>query len=110
MELSKSQKKIARTLIETGLQREFAKGLSGANAIIEEWKEKKSENRESYHQLFRFIDKFDHHIARRYDRMSGSNYLFIIAAQVHDGFISDDELKEFPDEIISGLNILLGRE
>lgn len=37
MELTKPEKKIVRELIEIGLQREFANGLSKAAAIIENW-------------------------------------------------------------------------
>ena len=40
MELSKKDKKIAREIIEKGLQKEFAKGLYKFDTILNEWKSK----------------------------------------------------------------------
>jgi len=37
-ELPKSQKKIARQIIEKGLQREYQNGIEKAEAVIEKWK------------------------------------------------------------------------
>jgi hypothetical protein len=37
-ELPKSQKKIARQIIETGLQREYQNGIEKADGVIEKWK------------------------------------------------------------------------
>jgi hypothetical protein len=99
MELSKKDKKTAREIIEVGLQKEFAKGLFDADTILIEWKKKAIENREAYHSLYKHISIFDKHIARRYDDMRGSKYLFIIAAQLRDGIISENDLNEFSPEV-----------
>jgi hypothetical protein len=48
MQLSKKDKKVAREVIEKGLQREFEKGLSVSNSIIGEWKGKVINNRDAY--------------------------------------------------------------
>jgi hypothetical protein len=37
-EFPKSQKKIARQIIETGLQREYQNGIKKVDAVIEKWK------------------------------------------------------------------------
>lgn len=99
MELSKKDKKTAREIIEAGLQKEFAKGLFDADTILTEWKSKATGNREAYHSLYKQITGFDKHIARRYDGMTGSKYLFIIAAQLYDGIISENDLDEFSTEV-----------
>jgi hypothetical protein len=99
MELSKKDKKTARGLIEVGLQKEFAKGLFDADSILTEWKNKVIDNREAYHSLYKQITGFDKHIARRYDDMTGSKYLFVIAAQLRDGIISENDLNEFSPEV-----------
>ena len=99
MELSKQEKKIARQIIEIGLQKEFAKGLSDADTILNEWKNKSTDNRDTYHLLYKKISDFDKHIARRYDGMTGSKYLFIIAAQLQDSIISEIDLEEFSEAI-----------
>ena len=99
MELSKKDKKTAREIIEMGLQKEFAKGLFDADSILTEWKNKAIDNREAYHSLYKQITGFDKHIARRYDNMTGSKYLFVIAAQLVDGIISENDLDEFSPEV-----------
>lgn len=97
MELTKKDKGAARQIIEAGLQREFAKGLQEADAVLQDWKEKLEDNREAYHTLFKTVRDFDKHIARRYDRMTGSNYLFIIAAQIQDGIITEADLTDLSE-------------
>ncbi|MFZ4708063.1 MAG: hypothetical protein ACOYMF_18820 [Bacteroidales bacterium] len=98
MELSKQDKKTAREIIEAGLQKEFAKGLFDADTILTKWKNKSTDNSDAYHSLYRHITGFDKHIVRRYDNMKGSTYLFIIAAQLRDELISEDDLTEFSEE------------
>ncbi len=98
MELSKKDKKIARQIIEKGLEKEFANGLYAADSVLSDWKNKSTGNRETYHLLYKTITDFDKHIARRYDGMSGSNYLFIIAAQLHDGVIDQKDLEELSED------------
>ena len=83
MELSKKDKKVAREVIEKGLQIEFANGLKKAEKVIENWKKNPGQNREAYHLLFSAIYDFDKHIARRYDRMTGSKYFYIAAINVN---------------------------
>jgi hypothetical protein len=98
VELTKKDKKVARQIIEKGLQKEFEKGLHDADSILSEWKEKAKDNRESYHALYKTITDFDKHIARRYDGMSGSNYLLTIAAQLRDGVIAETDLTELSED------------
>ncbi len=99
MELSKRNKKVAREVIEKGLQIEFANGLKQAKKVIENWEKNSQENREAYHLLFKTIHDFDKLISRRYDRMTGSKYLYIIAAQFSDKIITEDDLKDFSPEV-----------
>lgn len=98
IELTKKDKKVARELIEKGLQIEFAKGLAASEKIIEKWKAEK-DNSASYHSLYKHITVFDKHIARRYDSMTGSRYLGIIIGQMNDGIITFSDLKDFSEEV-----------
>ncbi len=109
MELSKKDKKAARKIIEIGLQREFEKGLSSFDTILKDWKEKKQDNRESYHLLYKTITDFNRHIARRYDNMTGSKYFSIVAAQRYNGIITQEELKELSEETIQKINFLISQ-
>jgi hypothetical protein len=97
-ELPKSQKKIARQIIETGLQRGYQNGIKKVDAVIEKWKSGKMDNRDAYISIYKKLTSHDKHLARRYDNMSGSKYLMIISGQVADGIVSFDELSELNDE------------
>jgi hypothetical protein len=99
MELSKANRKAARQIIEIGLQNEFRKGLSIAAAVIKEWESKAGDNQAYYHSLYSKIRDFDKHIARRYDGMRPSDYLFIIAAQLREGYISENDLASLSEEV-----------
>jgi len=98
-EFTKSQKKIARQLIEKGLLKEFADGIKKLDNIISLWKAKTLSERETWYELYEKLKKHDKHIARRYDRLSGSQYLYVIAAQLADGVISKDDLEEFNEDV-----------
>ena len=99
-ELTKREKKIAREIIEKGLQIEYTNALNDADTLMQNWNNnnKETDNRASYHLLYKAIEKNDKHISRRYDGMKGSSYIYIIAAQLADKIISKDDLKEFREE------------
>lgn len=107
MELSKKDKKVARQIIEDGLQKELGKGLDKIDKLLKKWQEGKQDNRESYHLLFKTISDFDKHIAKRYDNMTGSKYLFIIASQLHDDIVSEGSLSELSEEVIQKIKFLI---
>lgn len=92
MELTKAEKKAARQIIEIGLQNEFKLELLNAGSIVNEWENVGGENKAYYHKFYLAITDFDKHIARRYDGMKGSDYLFIIADQLNDRVISEDDI------------------
>jgi hypothetical protein len=106
MELSKKDKKTAREIIEKGLQKEYAKGLFQFDSILNKWKDESLNNREAYLLLCKKLISYDKHIAGRYDRMTGSRYIFIIAAQLQDGIISENDLKDFSEEIIQAIKLI----
>ena len=98
MELSKKDKKTCRELIETGLQREFATGLEKAESILCNWKARNKDVKETYYALYGMIRKFDQHIGRRYNGVTGSHYLSCVAGLVMDQIITPEELNPFSDE------------
>lgn len=108
LELTKSQKRIARQIIETGLQREYEAGIKKLDNIITKWKRKETDNRDAYIKLYKSLTSHDKHIARRYNRMSGSWYLHIIAAQLADEVIAVEELNDFPEDIRQRIYLLSG--
>ncbi len=106
MELSKTDKKIARQIIEKGLQNEFAKSLSDADTILDLWKCKSINNRDAYQKLYKHIADFDKHIAGLYDRMTGSNYIFIIAAQLNNAVISEEDIIELSENTQQSIKLI----
>jgi hypothetical protein len=109
-ELSKKDKRIARELIEKGLQKEFQQGLQQFDAILQKWKNEQQDNRDVYHHLYKSVRDFDKHIARRYDNIKGSMYTMILGAQLADKLISEDNLAEMnPDarnEVLSWARVI----
>jgi hypothetical protein len=108
LELTKSQKKIARRIIETGLQREYEAGIKKLDRIISRWKHEEISNRDAYMELYSSLKGHDKHIGRRYNKMSGSWYLHIIAAQLADKVITIEEVGDFPENIKQSIYLLAG--
>ena len=107
-ELSKKDKKTAREIIEIGIQKEYVKGLYLFDSILNKWKNKDINNKEAYQLLCRKIESYDTHIAKRYDRITGSNYLYIIASQLIDGVISENDLSNLSEETQNAIKIIAG--
>jgi len=108
LELSTTQKKIARQTINTGLEREFIKGIGKIDKIIQQWKDGKRDVKETYYKVYSTIEKFDKHIGKLYNNISGSDYLWVLAAQLNHGIISPADLSELDQETLDKI-ILMSR-
>ena len=95
MELSKPDKKAARDVIEIALQRDLVASLHKTDALIQNWKDEKTDNKESYYALFGHIREFDKYVARRYDNQRGSTYLTTIISLFIDKVIDERDLDAF---------------
>jgi hypothetical protein len=100
MELSKADKRHAKALISKSVEKEFAIGLSEFDAILQQWKDGKQDNRESYHAVYESVTSFNKNISRRYDYISNSTLLFTVMAIYNDKLITDEDLKGFSEETI----------
>lgn len=99
-ELSKSQKKIAHTVMDKGLENHYLKGLKEAESIISKWQNGGfKDHKEAYMELFKCIEKNDEHIAWLYNDKGGSRWVEVMAGQFADGVISVDDLKNFESEV-----------
>jgi len=109
-ELTKAQKKIAREIIEKGLHVEFEEGLARADRLLQQWRSGKLDNREAWHKLYGIVKDHDKHIAFRYDHITGSKYLLVIAGQLADKVVTQEDLSRFDEDTrqiiihISGIN------
>jgi hypothetical protein len=99
-ELSKREKKIARAAIDKGLDAEFQEGLEKSEAVIRDWHQGKfSTNKEAYHELCKTLTDKDDAISQRYDGLTGSRYLITVAQLFAEKIITEDDIKEFSEEI-----------
>lgn len=107
MELSKSDKKAAREIIDKGLQKEFAKMLEGARLILNDQLINGYGNMETYHLLFNHVQTADKHLANTYDAMRPSWYVGILALQLHSGLISEQDLEPLTQDVKAAIKSLL---
>ncbi len=99
-ELSKSQKKIARAVMDKGLETHYRRTLSEVESIIKKWNEGNfTSNREAYMKLFRSVKENDRNIGQIYDDKGGSRWVEVIANQLAKGVISIEDLKDFDEEV-----------
>lgn len=113
MELSKADKRLCRELIDTGLERECRHFVEQIQRIAnepvppEQANEPYSEiNGQSvervwhkrFIKLFNATDKFNNHVAHRYDHVSASGYLNCIVGLYLDNWLTDEEIARLSDE------------
>src|SRR5688572_15369870 len=93
LELSKKDKKVVRQIIEIGLLREFEQGIQKIQSVIAQCQTDKDDARQTYLKLYETLMNHDKHIARRYDGMTGSKYVWVLMAQLADGIIVPEDLE-----------------
>jgi ribosomal protein S20 len=99
-ELSKSQKKIARKVMDKGLDNHYRRALSDVKTIIQKWDSGTFEsNRDAYMKLFQTVDRNDYNIARTYNNKGGSRWVEVMAEQLHARVISPVDLDEFDEDV-----------
>ena len=99
-QLSKSQKKIARIVMDKGLDNHYNRALKDAESILLKWHGGAFENNaEAYMKLFKSIRSNDRNIAVIYNDKGGSRWVEVMAMQFEDGVITTDDLKDFDCEV-----------
>lgn len=98
-ELSKSQKKIARKVMDKGIENHYVIGLTSAEEIIKDWRNNSISIKDAYMKLVQSIEKIDEDIAFRYNNKGGSRWVDVMAGQLADGVITIDDLNEFDQEV-----------
>lgn len=87
-ELTKSEKRKCRELIQLGLNRECAKFVEQIRNLSQTTSE---DPHAQYIAIYRKTRTFDKHVAWRYDDMRGSKYLPTVASLLADKVIREDE-------------------
>lgn len=98
VELPKGQKKIARMLIDKALLRECGSFLQKVSDFMQAVPTNGQDSHKNYLELFREVDEFDYHLARRYDNLSGGKYFFAVVTLYCDGVLSDEDINLFDEE------------
>jgi hypothetical protein len=96
-EFTKPEKKIVRQVIETGLQRDLESCILDIDQIIQQWKSKKLDNQEAYHEIFRNVKANDKYIARMYNDLRGSTYMMVLQGLLANKIISESDLAGFSE-------------
>jgi hypothetical protein len=97
-ELSKSQKRIARTLISKSLESECGKFLGNIRPLLITDKNDEQSNHELYIKRYRLIHKFDKHLAYRYDNLRGSNYFITVLELYMENVLKTEDLADFNED------------
>ncbi len=98
-QLTKSQKKIARRIMDKGLDNDYKRGLNLVSGIIENWKSGRLNNKDAYMKLYKSVDQTDYVIGRRYDGKTGSHWVQVMADQLGAGVITEEDISEFDEKL-----------
>jgi hypothetical protein len=98
-ELSKSQKKIARALIDKSLEIECGNCLEDIKSLLFKRKEGAKTNHEMYGKVYKLIHKFDKHLGNRYDNLTGSRYFIAVLELYMDNVLNDENIAGFEEYI-----------
>jgi hypothetical protein len=99
LELSKKERKIARELIDKGLQEDIKRGLLEFDAILQKWKDEAGHSGDCFYTLYESIRDYRKWIASKYDHMPGSRYMETLIYQLYNDLYPSSELDEFRSEI-----------
>ena len=97
-EFSKSEKKIVRQVIDTGLQRDYQSCIFDIDNIIQQWKSKKLSDQEAYRKIYGKVKENDKYIARMYDNITGSKYMLTLQGLLANKVISETDLDGFSEK------------
>lgn len=99
-DLSKEQKKIARRVIDKGLETQYARVLDETGNIYRRWSGGGfTNNREAYKELYSCIKEHDRDIALTYNGVGGSRWVELMSDQLAIGVISKSDLEDFDEEV-----------
>ena len=98
--LTKSQKKAARTLIDLALERECAKLIRQVSKLsVKPLDDVEKPNHARYIELFKAIDAFDRRLQFRYDGVTGGHYLETVSYLYAEGIINAKDIEICDEEM-----------
>jgi hypothetical protein len=106
MELSKSDKKTARILMDKGILKEIEICNTKILDILTDWKNNKKDARETYGQVYGTVKENDKYIASNYDGISGAHYFDTVLNMYLKGLISEEDINPFSETVRERLKSL----
>lgn len=97
-QLTKAEKKLARKVMDKGLDLEYLEGLKLAEEVSQDYKRKKLTIKECYMKLYRELQKIDKNIGRLHNDKGGSRWVEVMAGQLAQGYISLEDIEGFHDK------------
>lgn len=99
MELSKSDKKTARILMDKGILNDIEMCNASVLAILTDWKNGKKETQETYCKVYETIKKNDKYIASNYDGITGIHYFDTVSNMFCKGLITEEDIEPFSETV-----------
>lgn len=106
MDLSKSDKKTARILMDKGILRDKERCNASVLKILNDWQNEKKDTHETYAEVYGIVRKNDKYIASNYDGITGSHYFDTVLNMYLKGLISDEDINPFSDSVRERLRSL----
>jgi hypothetical protein len=97
-ELTKKEKKIARDIFSLAIEKEFETASQNSEIIMAKWKSGNAKGREVFHETRSYLNDFLKHLERRYDNLRVASYLMTLAGILKDGYITEEDIKDFSHE------------
>lgn len=98
MELSKSQKKTARILINKALQKECKSFLQKVDSFTHSIGEEQDPY-QAYLKLYKKVAAFDKQLGKQYDGLSGSHYFMAVAQLFSRDVLTVEDISLFEEEV-----------
>jgi hypothetical protein len=99
IELTKSQKKIARELIDLALQRECKAFTEKIKKFTNSTEWESGNPHGNYLKLYKKVTSFDKHIAKRHNNVTGSHYFMIVWGLFYDEVLTIEDISRFDSEV-----------
>ncbi|MDX2285132.1 MAG: hypothetical protein NW241_13290 [Bacteroidia bacterium] len=98
MEFSKQDHKTLARLIDLGLQREYASGLSRLEALLQDWRASApASSQDHFHRAYQLMREQDKHIARRYDPVTKRDRPLVLLQLVGEQILREEELEDLSE-------------
>ncbi len=99
-DLTKSQREIARIVMDKGLENHYERVLSDVEAICIKWRDGSFASiKEAYMNLYQCVIRNDKNIGRIYNEKGGSRWVELMGLQLADGAITIEDLSNFDEEV-----------